>query len=301
MSFRRHWQELFRHEQWRTGVVEAPIAAFLEPGFRPRVRWLPTPKRRGFYADPFGHVSERGLTIYCELWLASRERGHLVAMDPTGTRVRPLLGFPDDVHLSYPYVIEEDGELYCVPEAWESGEITLYRMQSGDRPHWDFAATLVPAFPGVDATLFRHDGRWWMAATNHATHPDADLHLWHAPALRGPWTAHERNPVKQDLASARPAGTPFAAEGMLYRPAQDCSQTYGGAVVIHRVLRLTPEDFEEQPVAQIAPDRRWRYDEGLHTLSGVGNITLIDAKRTGFYPALFWRVLRRKLGARARR
>ncbi len=38
-------------------------------------------------------------------------------------------------------------------------------------------------------------------------------------------------------------------DGALYRPAQDCSVTYGGAVVINRIDRLTPEEFSEQPVS----------------------------------------------------
>ena len=40
--------------------------------------------------------------------------------------------------------------------------------------------------------------------------------------------------VKTDVRSARPAGTPFVYQGELYRPAQDCSRTYGGSIVIHR-------------------------------------------------------------------
>ncbi|MGH9393112.1 MAG: glucosamine inositolphosphorylceramide transferase family protein [Terriglobales bacterium] len=297
MDLRRHWQELFRHDQWCVGIVDAPIAAFLDPQFQPRVRWLPHPGRGGFYADPFGHVTERGLTIYCELWQARAGRGHLVALDAAGSGPQPLLGMPAEVHLSYPYLIEEEGELYCVPEAWESGEIALFRRTPAERPHWDFVATLVPDFAGVDPTIFRHGGQWWLAATNQATDPHANLHLWHAPALRGPWTPHAANPVKRDPGSSRPAGTPFAAGGSLYRPAQDCSATYGGAVVIQRVTRLTPSEFAEQTVARIAPRPEWRWSHGLHTLAGVGNITLMDAKRVTFLPPAFRRVLRRKLHA----
>ena len=54
--------------------------------------------------------------------------------------------------------------------------------------------------------------------------------------------------------SARPAGPIFAHEGRLYRPAQDCSRTYGGAVVIHRIEALTPEIFREVAVARLDPE-----------------------------------------------
>jgi hypothetical protein len=85
--------------------------------------------------------------------------------------------------------------------------------------------------------------------------------------------------VKCDLRSARPAGPLFIMDGALYRPAQDCSVTYGGAVVINRVERLTPEEFVERPVRRLAPATQGPYPHGLHTLSGAGNVTLVDGKR----------------------
>jgi len=90
---------------------------------------------------------------------------------------------------------------------------------------------------------------------------------------------------------------------VLYRPAQDCSRTYGGRVIINRVLTLTPLAFRETQVATVEPDRTGRYPAGLHTLSQVGDITLIDGKRVVFSPAEFRRVLLhylRALGGRAR-
>ena len=65
--------------------------------------------------------------------------------------------------------------------------------------------------------------------------PLTDLHIWWSDDLFGQWRPHAANPVKIDARSARPAGTPFVHAGTLYRPAQDCSHTYGGAVAICRV------------------------------------------------------------------
>ncbi len=45
----------------------------------------------------------------------------------------------------------------------------------------------------------------------------------------------------------RPAGALFTVAGQIYRPAQDCSRTYGGAIVINKIERLTPEKFVELP------------------------------------------------------
>ena len=66
--------------------------------------------------------------------------------------------------------------------------------------------------------------------------------------------------------------------GALYRPAQDCSNNYGQNVVINRVKRLTTEEFEEEEVACAKPFQA-PYLEGLHTLSSIDGMTLIDGKR----------------------
>jgi hypothetical protein len=85
--------------------------------------------------------------------------------------------------------------------------------------------------------------------------------------------------VKTDVRSSRPAGTPFVHEGSLYRPAQDCSRTYGGRIALNRIVTLTSEDFLEEPVALIEPVRSSRYPDGVHTVSAFGEHTLVDGKR----------------------
>jgi hypothetical protein len=90
--------------------------------------------------------------------------------------------------------------------------------------------------------------------------------------------------VKCDVRSARPGGTPFIVDGILYRPAQDDSATYGGSIVINRVDRLTTETFEETAVARLEPDPDGPYPAGIHTLSAVGGWILVDGKRDRFAP-----------------
>lgn len=170
MQGRRHWEELCRHDQWRVGLVEAPISAFLKPDFEPEVRWLTGKRRRGYCADPFGTVGDEGLEVYCEAYDARTGRGHLVRLGKDG-EPEPLLGFPAEVHLSYPYLVEEEGELYCVPESCAAREVCLYQKMGRQ---WAYAATLLPDFAGVDATLFRHIDRWWLACTAQDGDPNAE-------------------------------------------------------------------------------------------------------------------------------
>ena len=286
---RMAWAALFRHDQWNIGIVAAPIEAFLAPGARPPVRWLPKPARNHFLADPFPAPDG---TLLVEELDYGRRKGTIaaLAMVKAGSYAAPETVLELPVHLSYPYVIEHDGERYCVPETGEAGEIALYKATAF--PHqWTKCRTLVEGFAGLDATLFSHDGRWWLLCTERGTFSNTMLHAWHAPDLFGPWAPHPGNPLKADVRSSRPAGRPFIHQGQLYRPAQDCSRTYGGAVAINRVVQLSPTAFAEETVTFVEPYADSRYRYGVHTLSTFGQQTVIDGKGRAFAPAEFRRIV----------
>jgi hypothetical protein len=220
-----------------------------------------------------------------------------MAMDPSG-RLPALpvrIGPEPPVHLSYPFLLEHEGRLLCLPESSAAGEVAVYTVERfPDR--WTRVATLLSGTALADASVFEYEDRWWLAASEVADKgANSELHLFHAQTPTGPWTAHPRNPVKIDVRSARPAGQPFVVDGVLYRPAQDCSTTYGARVVINRVVTLTPAAFHEEQAAVLNPDPRGPYPDGLHTVSRLGDRTLIDGKRTVFVPAECRRLLRRYL------
>ncbi|HXR97116.1 MAG TPA: hypothetical protein VN709_04660 [Terriglobales bacterium] len=287
------WAErLFRHEQWNIGVVEAPISSFLDPQFCPEVRWMPDPGRNEFRADAFACGDE----IIYEHFEAWSERGFIAvtgAFNKSDAATRRVFGLPSDKHVSFPFVIEDKGEHFMVPETFQLGEVRLYRATEFPQ-RWQREATLLAGVAGVDMTVFEFGGEWWLAGVVHnwRENPESDLYLWHAPALRGPWQAHAGNPVKSDISSARPGGTPFWHEGALYRPAQDCRRCYGGAIAINRITRLTHDEFSEEVVARWEPRPEWRWNAGWHTLSAAGERTLIDGKRITFMPAQFLAALK---------
>jgi hypothetical protein len=293
-----HVRTLLLSEQWNVGVVESPIDAFVQPGFVPEVRWLPTHGRHRYLADPFGVRRGAGqpLTVLVEDYDHATERAYIAFVeeraDGSFSEPRPAIDLP--IHLSYPYLFFHGGEVYCLPAAEEAREVRLYRARKFPG-EWEQVAVLVAGFAAADATLFEHEGRFWLLFNDHDTGSWTRLHAFHAPALLGPWEPHAANPIKTDVRSARGAGTPFRVDGQLYRPAQDCSRAYGGAVTINRVLRLTPTEFAEETARVVGPDPRGPFPAGLHTISSMGDATLIDAKRLVFVGAAFRRELSRKL------
>ena len=248
----------------------------LDPALEGFTRILP-PKDRD-WADPF--AIERGGRYYVffeELPRASG-KGHIsmLEIDPQGRWSAPVRVLERDYHLSYPFLLEHEGALYMVPETAQNGTVELYRCV--DFPsRWKLEKVLLEGVRLVDATLHRGTDRWWLFANGAPGQSrvfDDELHLFHAPGLRGEWQPHRKNPVRSDARCARPAGRLFWRKGALHRPAQICVPRYGAGLAVHRVLRLTPHDYCERQVERIVPAGDGLL--GLHTLNQAGHLTVVD-------------------------
>jgi hypothetical protein len=295
-----HSRAIIYGDQWNVGIVEAPISDFLTDRV-PHIHWFPTLRRPRFLADPFGAHRDGKLTVLMEEWDARRSgssrRGRIVAVNWAGNGgiTEPRLAMDHPFHTSYPFLVEHEGHMFCIPETAAAERIDLYRATSFP-VEWVKVGSLVEGFAVTDPTVFRHEGRWWLLGSGHRLASD-DLYCWFAEELTGPWSPHPGNPLKTDVRSTRPAGTPFLHDGQLYRPAQDNSRSYGGSTVLNRILKLTPTTFEEEAVRVITPSKYGPYPDGLHTLSSVGGLTLVDGKRNLFV----WQSFLDALGSRVRR
>jgi len=105
-----------------------------------------------------------------------------------------------------------------------------------------------------------------------------NLHLFFSETLRGNWSAHPLNPVKTDVRSSRPAGPVIVHDGALFRPAQDCSRSYGYGLSVNRIDHLTVTRFEETVVTSLRPEAISASCKGVHTLSFKDDLMVIDAK-----------------------
>jgi len=270
---------------WRVGLVEAPIADIARRGFPADapVRWLGEEGRLKFLADPFGVWRDGRLHLFVEAYDYRTRHGVIetIELGADFTPIRRAVVLKEPWHLSYPQVFAADGEIWMLPEAYRSGAVTLYRAAAFPDV-WEPAARLELDTPAIDATPFRHDGLWWLAysPTGPQRWKQGRLHFAFAERLTGPWRTHPGNPVRDTLASSRPGGTVWIEEGLPRLPVQDCTRTYGGAIRILNISRLTPERFEAEASAPLgSPPGAGRYAHGLHTLSSCGPVTLFDVKR----------------------
>ena len=288
---------LVRSDDWDVAIADDAMSDLVEGKTLTGIRWLGLRESKVAYAaDPFAIDMPDGPAILYERFDRARRVGEIWIRELTDSRSRPA-DMPIDRHASYPYVVRTGDRTYCAPQVAVPGG-PLFELDHG---RWTNVADLVPGEQLLDPTLVEWDGRWWLFGTKPGDLSNVDLYIWLADQLDGPWRPHRANPVKSDVRSARPAGTPFEHEGALFRPSQDCSAGYGAAVSLCRVDRLTLDEYEETVVKTIRPDPAWPFPDGMHTLCSTESGVMFDARRTVFDHHQFVAELRARLALLAGR
>ena len=144
-------------------------------------------------------------------------------------------------HLSFPFIFEEAGRLFMIPEASRSGEIPLYEFERVPDRLIKRRVLLKGSY--VDSSVIRHDGMWYLFTTNN----DGKLELFVSESvLEGVFRPHPCSPIATDLRYSRSGGGPIVVGGKLLRIAQDCSVDYGSNISFHEVTELLPSSYQEQ-------------------------------------------------------
>jgi len=296
------WRGLFVAQRWTIGTAAGglgPDASWIRAG-----RLLEPLSGGDFLADPFIVPDTGGRVLLCEWMRVRRGQGVIarVELGATGSIVdiQTIIDWPP-FHLSYPHVFRHEGVLYCCPESCHSRSVRLYELSADARQAVKYEVIL-DNFAAVDPTLFHHDGRYWLMCTRAtANQYNTHLHAFHSSSMKGPWIPHAQNPIVIDAASARPAGRVFREQGRLFRPAQDCSERYGGGLRLMEIERLTPDEYIEKPVWGIYPPLGPHGKHGVHTVNADDGVIVYDAYSERFSPLAWLHRLRERQAARPQR
>jgi len=236
-----------------------------------------------FYADPF--LWEQDGECYCffEAYDYTAKKGRIcVGLFDDGrlTDVRDAVTAP--YHLSFPFLFEDGGTLYMMPETCGANRIETWRCVSfPDR--WERHATVLDGVMAADSTFNLIDGKWWLFTNlSHDAFGEmnSELHIYQAD---GPdfysLIPHPLNPVIFDSRTGRNGGRVLEIEGHYYRPSQDNSHgLYGYGLNLMRIDRLTSTDYSESLVRRIEPNFG-KGINGCHHLDVRSGKIVIDVRR----------------------
>lgn len=265
---RDHWELAFRKKG--DGERDDPNGYRLAPS-----------DADSFFADPFLFSIDGKRLLFAEQLYYSDWIGKIVCAEVSDDG--QLSPFKDVLvppyHLSYPFVFEDGGSIYMLPESGAANALDLY-VRDPSTGAWQLDTRLMSGAKISDATLFRHGGLYWILASTSSEHASTwdELSAFYATSLKGPWLPHAANPLISDLRSARPAGHVIQEGGRLIRPAQDCEDGYGGAIAWCEIDKLTPTEFEERVVSRTKASRKGY--RGMHTYNADDAFEVVDLKRT---------------------
>ncbi|MDN5203136.1 hypothetical protein QQ008_17230 [Fulvivirgaceae bacterium BMA10] len=249
-----------------------------------------TPPKNRFWADPF--ILERNNQYYVfieESKMGSEKKGYLsyLTFDKQGNHSKPQKIIEQPYHMSYPFLLEWQNELYMIPESNKDKNIQLYKCKQFPN-EWEFQYNLMEDLEAVDTTLFFHNNLWWMFTNikeNEGGSLWDELFLFYADnPLSKNWIPHPQNPIVSDVTRSRPAGEIFNRDGKIIRPAQNCSFRYGYGLKFLEITKLSTSEYEEREISSIEPD--WNPSiNAVHTFNRAGDFSIMDAvlKRNKFF------------------
>lgn len=266
-------KELLLEEYWNIAFREAKENDFVFVNKNKDFRTLKESKRY-WYADPFLFEYEGEIWLFTEAFDNKTEKG-LIACSKyeNGTFSFPKIVLEEDFHLSYPFVYEENGEVFMIPETSADGCIQLYKAVNFPEK-WVKHKELVRVENAVDTVVYGKKLITSVVTDSSEKRVDIDIY-----AMNGELVMKS---LHKDSQQARGAGRVVSVDGNDIRPAQDCTGGVYGAGLVFYQIEEKDGKFSETQMYKLSPKDFRIGDqkaEGVHTYARTKNIEVLDFKR----------------------
>lgn len=276
-----------RHNLWNIGFVEEGLDQQLHTQ-KLIIHWAKKRFKDRWFADPFIlDITECEIILLCEEYCYEMRRGRLarVVFDRHTYEEKDysiILDLP--THLSFPFVMRLNDKVYVLPENSASGCSTIYEYN-------DIVRKMTPVktvanLPLTDATIFEMNGKYYLWSTMLPKPNGRVLSIFEFDVehLKVGNVVAE---VELSKNTARNAGECFNVDGVLYRPAQDCTACYGNGVVLQNV-EIINGVWHFADVNCFYP-KSFRLNQGIHTFNHYKGLIVVDGR--GYRYPIIGRIL----------
>lgn len=189
----------------------------------------------------------------------------------------PITVLKEKFHLSYPFVFEDNGTVYMIPETGAVGEVRIYQADNDELTHFSYKETIlrqpkdrVVKMGYGDSSIYKKNGIYYLMTMLQYEDEINTLELYTSPNLFGPYTKHPSSPIKKSMKVGRDAGSWIEYKGNLYRMSQDCTRRYGDNVNVSKITTLSEMTYKEMLVQEnILPSKNAIFREGGHQFNTV--------------------------------
>lgn len=283
-----HFKHKFFYEQWLIGIARADMEKLIKSKeFDPEIIWLPAKDLEENWADPFIVKADDGTyDVFYEKFYDYPGVGSIWRMKINENL--EILNHEEvldrDFHLSYPYILKENGKFYIIPETAEIGKLSCYEYNHAENKIIKTNHLIDQALH--DATFLKHNGKYWVFGMQRSK-DNRDMYeswVYHADELDGQYISHIQNPCKVSLKGTRPAGDFIRINGDVYRPVQDCEKEYGKSIIINKLKKICESSIEEDyhMTIEIKNKKQNKGVTRIHTLNMADNIVIVDGHRKVF-------------------
>ena len=227
-------------------------------------------------ADPFLFVHNGTLFLFYEdmHFYCNGGNINMISTDDLVHWTEPKVILGDNYHYSFPYIFEDNGNVYMIPETGCNNTVRLYKADNDDLDSFSLVTNIFEqserpegiVFNFADNVLYKKNDRYYLWTSTYDGE-QYTLHLYTSTKLDGPFILHPSSPLQQSNKIGRNGGAIFEHDGHLIRVAQDCSATYGGNIHLMEIDELTPNSYKEHIFAENILPKKKLYKEGGHQLS----------------------------------
>ena len=224
-------------------------------------------------ADPFLYVHNDELYLfYEEKRLFTPGILRMVKTKDLKEWTKPVTVLQESFHLSYPYVFEDDGNVYMIPETCNAKEIRLYIADNDKLTHFSQVDVLVShkqkdkhiTIDYSDSSVLKKDNTYYLMTTLEIDNEN-QLFLYTSNKLEGPYKEHLASPICKSNKFGRNAGSLIQRGEKFYRVAQDCEKRYGDNVHLFEVKEMNETTYHEVLLKENLYDNSLPfYKEGGH-------------------------------------
>ena len=154
-----------------------------------------------------------------------------------------------DLHSSYPIMFKYDDAIYGLPNIYANVDEIDFFQKTNDANWIKSGKVLDVKSKNVqDFTPFEHNGKWYAFGSNASCDV---LSLYFAETPFSEWSEHPSSPIRMGTLGSRPAGNILYVNNKMYRLGQNCTNVYGGSVVVFEVVDLADDVYKENFVTEI--------------------------------------------------
>ena len=247
---------------------------------------------RYWLADPFLLERDGKVYVFYEMYDLIKRKGKLgysILNPESKTLTPPHAVLERNYHFSWPYVFEQDGEVYIMPETIEDYRIRIFKAVNFP-DDWTEHEILINDIHSCDSLMLEDSGRRYLITSElHHNAPEGKISGCWAKNVIFEFEPDEKFKLKPEGRiisegdyGIRNAGNVFRYGDFLIRPGQDCVKTYGNGLVFFRIKNIEP--YAEEEMFTVNPDnigthlKKIGAEEilGIHTYNFSKNFEVID-------------------------